>query len=161
MLFAYTITSGGNMLKAKDIMTAKVITVKTETTMEELARVLIENHISGVPVVDAQGKMIGVVTENDLISKNSRLHIPTVLRLFDAYIPIGTGKMESEIKKITATTVDEICSKDVITVDEEASVEYIATIMTEKKIHTLPVTRGGKLVGIIGRKDLIRSMSGQ
>lgn len=149
------------MLKAKDIMTEKVITVKNSATMEELARVLIENHISGVPVVDDQGKMIGVVTENDLISKNSRLHIPTVLRLFDAYIPFGTGKMESEIKKMTATTVYEICSKDVITVDQEASVEYIATVMTEKKIHTLPVTREGKLVGIIGRKDLIRSMSVQ
>lgn len=157
MLFSYAIPFGGNMLKAKDIMTEKVITVKTGATMEELARVLIEN----VPVVDDQGKMIGVVTENDLISKNSRLHIPTVLRLFDAYIPLGTGKMESEIKKMTATTVYEICSKDVITVDQEASVEYIATVMTEKKIHTLPVTREGKLVGIIGRKDLIRSMSEQ
>jgi CBS domain-containing protein len=149
------------MLKAKDIMTKNVITAKPGTTMEELARLLIENHISGVPVVDAQGKMRGVVTENDLISKNSKLHIPTVLRLFDAYIQLGKGKMESEIKKITATTVDEICSKDVVTVDEEASVEYIATIMTEKKIHTLPVLREGKLVGVIGKKDLIRSMSGK
>jgi CBS domain-containing protein len=149
------------MLKAKDIMTKNVITAKPGTTMEELARLLIENHISGVPIVDDQGIVKGVVTENDLISKNSRLHIPTVLRLFDAYIPLGAGKMESEIKKITATTVGEICSKDVITVDEEASVEYIATIMTEKKIHTLPVLREGKLVGVIGKKDLIRSMTGQ
>jgi CBS domain-containing protein len=149
------------MIKAKDIMTKNVITAKPGTTMEELARLLIEYHISGVPIVDDQGRVKGVVTENDLISKNSRLHIPTVLRLFDAYIPLGAGKMESEIKKITATTVGEICSKDVITVDEEASVEYIATIMTEKKIHTLPVLREGKLVGIIGKKDLIRSMAGQ
>jgi CBS domain-containing protein len=149
------------MLKAKDIMTKNVITAKPGSTIEELARLLIENRISGAPVVDDQGKLKGIVTENDLISKNSRLHIPTVFRLFDAYIQLGTGKIESEIKKMTATTVDEICSKDVITVDEEASVEYIATIMTEKKIHTLPVMRGGLLIGIIGRKDLIRSMAGQ
>jgi len=149
------------MLKAKDIMTKEVITVKPETTIEELARLLMKQQISGAPVVDDKGKIVGVVTENDLISKNSRLHIPTILRLFDAYIPLGTSKMESDIRKMAASTVEEICTKEIITVDEEASVEYIATIMTEKRIHILPVVREGKLVGIIGKKDLIKGISGE
>ncbi|MEW6584248.1 MAG: CBS domain-containing protein [Nitrospirota bacterium] len=148
------------MMKAKDIMTKNVISVKPETTIEELARLLIEHRIGGLPVVDDSGGLRGIVTENDLISQNSKLHIPTILRLFDAYIPLGTSKIESEIKKMTAATVGEICSKDVVTVDEEASVEYIATLMTDKKIHTLPVVKEGKLVGIIGKKDLIRSIAG-
>lgn len=149
------------MLKAKDIMTKDVITVKPTTTIEELARILIKHRISGVPVVDDNGNVKGIVTENDLIGKNSRLHIPTVLRLFDAYIPLGTSKLESDIKRMAASIVDDICSKEVITVDDEASVEYIATIMTEKKIHLLPVLKGGRLVGIIGKKDLIRGMAGE
>ncbi len=149
------------MLKAKDIMTKDVITVKLTTTIEELARILIKHRISGVPVVDDNGNVKGIVTENDLIGKNSRLHIPTVLRLFDAYIPLGTSKLESDIKRMAASIVDDICSKEVITVDDEASVEYIATIMTEKKIHLLPVLKGGRLVGIIGKKDLIRGMAGE
>jgi CBS domain-containing protein len=149
------------MLKAKDIMTKEVISVKPETTIEELARLLMKQQISGAPVVDHKGKIVGIVTENDLISKNSRLHIPTILRLFDAYIPLGTSKMESDIRKMAASTVEDICTKEIITVDEEASVEYIATIMTEKRIHILPVVREGKLVGIIGKKDLIKGISGE
>ena len=149
------------MLKAKDIMTKEVITVKPETTIEELARLLMKQQISGAPVVDDKGKIFGIVTENDLISKNSRLHIPTILRLFDAYIPLGTSKMESDIRKMAASTVEDICTKEIITVDEEASVEYIATIMTEKRIHILPVVREGKLVGIIGKKDLIKGIAAE
>lgn len=149
------------MLKAKDIMTKDVITVKPETTIEEFARLLMKYQISGTPVVDENRKLKGIVTENDLISKNSRLHIPTVLRLFDAYIPLGTSKMERDIKKMAASIVDEICTKEVISVDDEASVEYIATIMTEKRIHLLPVLREGKLAGIIGKKDLIRGLAGE
>jgi CBS-domain-containing membrane protein len=148
------------MLKAKDIMTKDVITVRPDATIEDLARLLVKHDISGVPVVDDKGRLKGIVTENDLITKNSRLHLPTILRLFDAYIPLGTGKMEDEIKRMTASRVDEICAKEVITVDCEASVEYIATIMTEKKIHLLPVLQEGKLAGIIGKKDVIRGMAG-
>jgi CBS domain-containing protein len=149
------------MLKAKDIMTKEVITVKPETTIEELARLLMKQQISGAPVVDDKGKIVGIVTENDLISKNSRLHIPTILRLFDAYIPLGTSKMESDIRKMAASTVEDICTKEIITVDEEASVEYIATVMTEKRIHILPIVREGKLVGIIGKKDLIKGIAAE
>ena len=148
------------MLKARDIMTKDVITVKPDATTEDLARLLVKHDISGVPVVDDNGRLKGIVTENDLITKNSRLHLPTILRLFDAYIPLGTGKMEDEIRRMAASRVDEIYSKEVVSVDREASAEYIATLMTEKRIHLLPVLEEGKLVGIIGKKDLIRGMAG-
>ena len=147
------------MLKAKDIMTRDVITVKPTTIIEELARVFVKYQISGAPVVDDNGNLEGIVTENDLIGQNSRLHIPTVLRLFDAFIPLGTSRLENEIKKMAASTVRDICTKDVITVDEETSIEDIASIMTEKKIHLLPVLQEGKLTGIIGKKDLIRGIA--
>ena len=150
---------GSCMLKAKDIMARDVITVKPTTIIEELARVLVKYQISGAPVVDDNGNLEGIVTENDLIGQNSRLHIPTVLRLFDAFIPLGTSRLENEIKKMAASTVRDICTKDVITVDEETSLEDIASIMTEKKIHLLPVLHEGKLTGIIGKKDLIRGVA--
>lgn len=149
------------MLRAKDIMTKDVITVSADTTMEDLGRLFIEKGISGAPVVDDKGNIIGIVTENDLISKNSRLHIPTVLRLFDAFIPLGTSKLEVEIKKMTASTVGEVCIKKVITIDEETPVDEIATIMNEKKIHLLPVVSEGRLAGIIGKKDLIRGIASE
>ena len=149
------------MLKAKDIMTKDIITVKPATTIEDLARILIKHQISGTPVVDEDGNLIGIVTENDLISKNKKLHIPTILRLFDAFIPLGASRLEEEIKRMAAFTVGEICTRNVVTCDEDMSIEDVATMMTEKKIHLLPVLKERRLVGIIGKKDLIKGISGQ
>ena len=149
------------MLKAKDIMTKDVITLSPDTTVEKAGRLFIDRGMSGAPVVDSEGKLFGVVTENDLISKNRRLHIPTVLRLFDAFIPLGASKLEEELKRMTASTVGEICSRDVVTVEEGASIEDIATIMTERNVHLLPVMGKGKLMGIIGKKNLIRGIAGE
>ena len=147
------------MQKAEDIMTKDVITVKPETTVEELARLLIEHKISGAPVVDEENRLIGVVTENDLIKKNARLHIPTIIRLFDAYFLLNSKKVEDEIKKMVAGTVDEICNKDIVSLTEETTIEDIATIMSEKNIHLLPVLRDDMVVGIIGKADIVRSMT--
>lgn len=149
------------MLKAKDIMTKDVITVKPTTTVEDFARILMKHGISGAPVVDDNENLMGIVTENDLIRKNSRLHIPTILRLFDAFITIGTSKLEVEIKKMASSTVGEICTRNVITVSDETSMEDVATIMTEKNVHLLPVLKEGKLVGIIGKKDIIKGIVGE
>ncbi|HSW64760.1 MAG TPA: CBS domain-containing protein [Dissulfurispiraceae bacterium] len=147
------------MLKAKDIMTTDVISVLPTMTVEEFARLLINHRISGAPVVDEAGVLKGVVTENDLISQNKRLHIPTIIRLFDAYIMLGKpGSIEKELKKMTGTTVSDICTKEVITIAPETSIEEIATIMSERKVHLLPVLSGGKIAGIVGKIDLIKAM---
>lgn len=147
------------MLKAKDIMTRDVITVKPDTTIEELSRILIERKISGAPVVNERGEVTGIVTENDLISQNKRMHIPTVMRLFDAYIVLGSpGKLEREIRKMAASTVAEICTKKVITVTADTPVEDVATIMDEKRVHLIPVVEGKKIQGIIGKIDVIRGV---
>ena len=147
------------MLKAKDIMTKEVITVQPGSTVEALARILMDNKISGVPVVDENNQLTGIVTENDLIRKNKRLHIPTVIRLFDAFILLGSGRMENEIKKMAATTVDEICTKEVVSIKEETSLDEIATIMAEQHIHLLPVLRDGVVTGIVGKADMVRAMT--
>jgi CBS-domain-containing membrane protein len=147
------------MLKAKDIMTKDVITVKPEATVEELARLLMNNKISGVPVTDDKKRLIGIVTENDLIRQNKRLHIPTVIRLFDAFILLGSGRMEEEIKKMAAATVDEICTRKVLSITEETTLDEIATIMAEQHIHLLPVLRENTVVGIVGKADMVRAMT--
>jgi CBS domain-containing protein len=150
------------MLKAKDIMTADVITVSPETTVEALGRMFIEKKISGAPVVDADNKLYGIVTENDLIKQNKRFHIPTLIRLFDAMIPIeGFGSVEAEIKRMSASTVSDICTKKVITVDTETSLQDIATIIAEKEVHHLPVMSSGRLIGIIGKIDIIKGIVGE
>ena len=147
------------MLKAKDFMTKDVITISSAATVEELARLLIEHKISGVPVVNNKKELIGIVTENDLISQNKRLHIPTIIRLFDAFIVFGSGKLEEEIKKMAAATVEEICIKKVVSITEDTPLQEVATIMSEQKIHLLPVLRNNVVVGIVGKADIVNAMS--
>jgi predicted transcriptional regulator len=148
------------MLKAKDIMTQNVITVRQSSTIEELARLLVDNKISGAPVVDGKGNLIGIVTENDLIRKNKRFHIPTIIRLFDAFIMLQSqSAIEEEIKAMAAATVGDIYSKQLVTVSEETPVDEIATIMSERKVHLIPVVDGKKIKGIIGKVDIIRGLS--
>jgi CBS domain-containing protein len=150
------------MLKAKDIMTAAVITVTPETSVEELGRLFIEKGVSGAPVVDDEQNLVGIVTENDLIRQNERFHIPTLLRIFDAAIPLqGSASIEAEIRRMSASKVSEICTKRVVTVEPETSLQDIATIMSEKGVHLLPVMSSGKLVGIIGKMDVIKGTVGE
>ena len=147
------------MLKASDIMTTEVITVKKETSLKDLAGILYNGHINGVPVVDDEGSLIGIICESDLIRKDKKLHIPTVVAVFDAVFYLESPKkFEKEIQRINATTVEDLYTKKVVTVDEKTPVDEIATLMTEKKIYTIPVMDGDRLVGIIGKADLIRTL---
>jgi CBS domain-containing protein len=148
------------MLTAKDIMTKAVVTVKPETSIEELSSLLVKNGISGVPVVDAAGALYGIVTENDLISRNKRLHIPTVVSFLDAAIYLESSKkFEQEVKRLAATQVGDICARKVITITEDTTVTDIATIMAEKMAHLLPVVKNGKIVGIVGKRDVVKAVA--
>jgi CBS domain-containing protein len=150
------------MLTAKDIMTKEVVTVKPETSIEELASILVTHGISGVPVVDASGALYGIVTEDDLISRNKRLHIPTVVSFLDAAIYLESSKkFEEEVKRLAATRVGDICKRKVLTIAEDATVVDIATIMSEKNVHLLPVVKNGKIIGIVGKRDVVRAAAQQ
>ena len=150
------------MLTAKDIMTKAVITVNPDTSIVELSSILVKNEISGVPVVDDSGELYGIVTENDLIRRNKRLHIPTVVSFLDAAIYLESSKkFEQEVKRLTATRVGDICVRKVVTIGEDTTVVDIATIMSEKKVHLLPVVKAGKLVGIVGKRDMVKAVARQ
>jgi CBS-domain-containing membrane protein len=147
------------MLTAKDIMTREVITVKRDTSLKDLAQILYEHHINGVPVVDEDGRLIGVICESDLIRRDKKLHIPTVVSVFDWVLYLESPKkLEKEIQRVNATTVEDLYTAKVVTVGEQTPVDEIATLMTEKKVYTLPVVAGDTLVGIIGKADLIRTL---
>jgi CBS domain-containing protein len=153
--------NGGFMLKVKDIMTKDVVTVTKETTVMELAKIFAEKHISSLPVVDNIDALIGIVTETDLVEQDKSLHIPTVISIFDWVIYLESDKkFEKELKKMTGKKVGDIYSSDVVTVSPESSVSDVADLLSSRKITAIPVVEGKKLVGIISRIDLIRSMAG-
>ncbi len=147
------------MKQAKDIMTKKVISASLETSVQELAQLLANNSIGGVPVVDDTGTLLGVVTESDLIDQQKRLHLPTVVTILDSFIYLESpDKLEKDIKKFAGSTVRDIYSNKPVTVTPETNLDEIATIMANKNVHTLPVIDGDKLVGIIGKRDIIKTL---
>lgn len=148
------------MLTAKDIMTKNVVTVTDDTSLEKLSSLLIANEISGVPVLDSAGGLYGIVTENDLIRQNKRLHIPTVVSFLDAAIYLESSKkFEAEVKRVTATKVGEICTRKVVTITEDMTMTDIATLMSEKKVYLLPVLKGGRITGIVGKRDVVKAIA--
>lgn len=148
------------MLQASEIMAQKVVSVREDMPVEQLAAVLWGNRINGAPVVDGNGVLVGVVTESDLVDQAKRFHIPTAVSILDSVIFLDKAeKVEQEIRKMTGATVGEICSRNPVTITGEMPLDEIATIMAEKKVHTLPVLRDGELVGVVGKADIIRTLA--
>lgn len=147
------------MLTAKDIMTREVCSVHEETDLKELAALFVERNYKTLPVVDAAGNLVGIVSQTDLIEQDKPLHIPTVISLFDWVLYLESPKaFRDEVRKVSARKVGEICAREVVTCTPETPVEEVASLMVEHKIHLLPVLDGTRLVGVVARLDIIRSM---
>ena len=147
------------MLKASDIMSKNVVTVTPETEITQAAKLLLENHFNGLPVVDESGRLIGIICQDDLIVQQKRLPLPSLFTFFDGLIPLTSYRsLEKEVEKIVATTVSHAMTTDPITIDPDASLEDIATLMVNNNIHTLPVLDRDRLVGVIGKEDVLRTL---
>ncbi len=141
-------------------MTRNVVSVTLDTSVRDLARVILNNNISGVPVIDKDNNLCGIVTESDLIFQNKRPHLPPFITILDSFFFLDNPeKMDQELKKIAGATVLEIYTETVVSIQLDTPLDEIATIMTEKKIHTLPViSDDGEMIGIVGKKDIIRTI---
>ncbi|MBU2266095.1 MAG: CBS domain-containing protein, partial [Candidatus Omnitrophica bacterium] len=114
---------------------------------------------SGAPVVDKNGKLLGVVKEEGLIFHDKKVHLPTFINLSLGFLTLGTKRYNEEIKKITAKKVSRIMEKDVVTIDSNREIESAATLMIEKESYYLPVVDKNKLVGVITKKDIVRAIA--
>ena len=139
-----------------DIMTKKVTSVGLETSIKEIARLLIKNDFKGVPVVDENKKVVGIITECDLILQNANLHLPTFIQILDGVIALGQKETEEELRRMTGAVAKEVMSQPPICVTSDSSVEELANIMWEKKINPVPVVDEGRLVGIVSRADIVK-----
>ena len=147
------------MLKVKDIMTREVISVSPETEILQAAKVLLEKHINGVPVVDEDGNLVGILCQSDLVAQQKKIPTPSLFTLLNGFIPLKSLKhIEKEVQKIAATSVAHAMTPDPVTVQSDATVEEVATLMVNKNFHTIPVMEEGKLVGIVGKEDILRTL---
>jgi CBS domain-containing protein len=149
---------GGKML-AKDIMTKDVITVRPEEKVEKVAQLLLENKISGVPVVDENQHLVGMITEKDLMIKATELKVPFYITLFDSIIFLENPiRFNNDLKKYTASDVKEAMTEKVYSVEEDTPVTEVVAMMQKRKVNRVPVLRHGKLIGIISRNDILKAV---
>ena len=144
---------------ASEIMTTDVVTVSKEDTVKEVAKILTEEGISGVPVVE-DGELVGIVSEGDLVAHDKKLHFPNYVYFLDSVFYLESfEKFEKDLKKVAAVKIKDIMTEDVVTASLDTSVEDIATIITDEHINRLPIIKDGEMVGIVSRADIVKYMS--
>ena len=147
------------MIKAKDIMTTNVITISPDADIVEAAKLLLRENINGAPVLDADGNLVGIICQSDLVAQQKTLNLPSYITILDSFIPISMGKdMEKEIKKVVSATVEDAMSEVPIFIAPDTPVEEIANMMVNEKLYTVPVVEDGKVVGILGKEDILRTL---
>ena len=144
-------------MRAHQIMTRRVITVATGAPIVEAANTMLQNHISGLPVVDETGKLVGIISQGDFIR---RAEIGTQrkrgrwLKLL-----LGSGKVASDFVHERGRKVGEIMTLDPCTVTEDATLEDVVSLMEQNNVKRLPVMRGDQLVGIVTRSNLLQAVA--
>jgi CBS domain-containing protein len=144
-----------------EIMTADPITVSPETSLQEAIQILVEKKISGLPVVNSQGKLVGIISETDLTWQATGVDTPPYIMFLDSVIYLqNPAKHNQEVHKALGQTVKEAMSDRPITIKATQLVREAARIMHEKKIRRLPVVdEQSELIGIITQGDVIRMMA--
>ena len=153
------------MTTVKDIMTKNVITCSTDTSIQEAARLMYLNGLTGLPILDNADKLVGIITEGDLVKLEGPLHLPAILSVLGSFIyldnPVNGDEIEKQLHILTATKVQDLMSKDPVTVSHEASVTELAEIFLHKKVNPIPVMAGDRLVGIVSRADIVKLLAGE
>lgn len=144
-----------------DIMTRSPITVQPETPLKEAIQILAERRISGLPVLDQNRKLVGVISETDLMWRETGATPPAYIMLLDSVIYLeNPGRYERDLHKALGQTVGEVMSRDPVTTVPGKSLREAAQLMHERSIHRLPVLDPtGQIVGILTRGDIVRAMA--
>ncbi len=145
-------------MKAREIMTQPVIVVNEETTLEEVARLMLDHGIGCVPVVDAAGKVVGIITESDFVCKERAVpfSVYRAPQLFGEWL--GKDDLERLYQAGRTLTAAQIMTTPVVTVSEDATLQDVVDRMMRYDITRVPVVRDGVPVGVIARHDLLRAM---
>jgi len=147
------------MIKVKDIMTREPITVSPQTDITSAAKILLENRINGLPVIDDSGKLVGILCQGDLVAQQKNIPLPSIYTLLESFIPLTSIKrIDKEVEKIAALKVEQAMTPDPVTVGPETEIEDVARLMVDKKYHTLPVVENGEIVGIAGKEDVLKTL---
>jgi len=144
-------------MRVKDVMTPKVICIGADEPVLKAARLMLQNRISGLPVLDKEGELVGIVTEGDFLRRGelgTQRQRPKWLEFI-----IGPGKLAQEYVHTSGRKVEEIMTLDPWTIGEGETLEAVVEMMERRHIKRIPVTRGGRMVGIISRANLMHALA--
>jgi len=145
-------------MKTKDVMTAGVVTIAEDAPINEAIRLMLQRKISGLPVVDAAGTLVGMVTEGDFLRRSelgTERHAPRWIEFL-----AGPGKLAENYVHASGRKVRDVMTDKVYSVDEETPLSEVVEIMERRRVKRLPVLRGAKLVGIVTRANLLHALAG-
>jgi len=145
-------------MKVSEVMTHRVVTVGSTATVADAATLMLKHGISGLPVVDRKGTLVGMVTEGDLLRRSesgTERQRPRWLEFI-----LGPGRLADEYVHSHGRKVAEVMTKDVVTVGENTGVDKVVELMERRRIKRLPVMRSGKIVGIVSRANLLHGLAG-
>lgn len=148
-------------MPVSDVMTTEVVSFAPDETVEEASGRMVDAGIDAGPVIDADGNVVGMLSTTDLIVRESRWHIPTVISILGATIewPSEKKRFDEDVEKTLGGHVADVMHEDVYTLSPEDTIETAATLMHDHEVSRLPVLDGdGRLVGIIARGDVLRAI---
>lgn len=143
---------------ARDVMTSSVIFATPEMSVQEAARLLVERAISAMPVTDADGKLLGIISEGDLV-RRGEIGTGFGRRSWWLEFLASSRKLAGEYVKEHAQTVNDLMTVDVVTVSEDTPLREVADLLERHRIKRVPVVREGKVVGLVSRADLVRALA--
>jgi CBS domain-containing protein len=145
-------------MKAKDVMTSPVVSVGPDGSVLEAVRIMLQRHISGLPVIDKEGRLVGIVTEGDFLRRaetGTQRRRPRWLEYL-----LGPGRLADEYTRTHGRKVHEIMTADPLTVSEDTPLDEVVRTMEKRRIKRLPVLRGTEVVGIVSRANLVHALAG-
>lgn len=147
-------------MKVREIMETDVVVAGPATPVHEIARMMLKRGISGVPVVDEERHVLGLVTELDLILRNSRLEPPAFFQILDGRIPLESPThYRKRLQHMLGTEARDVMTEDVVTVAPDADLEALVELIAKHRVSPIPVVEAQRLVGIVSRADVVRMMA--
>ncbi len=144
-------------MNASDVMTRNIVTVRRDSSIAEAIRLMLDNRLSGLPVLDDEGKVVGIVTEGDLLRRSetgTERHRPRWLEFL-----MGPGRMAEEYVRTHGRRVEEIMTRDLVSVTADTPLDDVVQMMERRRIKRVPVLAGDLLVGVVSRADLLRALA--
>jgi CBS-domain-containing membrane protein len=147
-------------VKVREIMVRDVVQARADTPVHLIAQQMRDHNVSGVPVVDDAGSIIGIVSELDLIVRNTRLDPPAFFQILDGQIPLESPEHYQErLRHMLGTHAADVMTEEVVIVGPDAELEDLAELMVKRGVNPIPVVEDGVMVGIVSRHDIVRMMA--